>query len=247
MNRQQLIEKGIKLEKILDFSEFCEEYEDWKIEVLQYCKEDKFCLEQCRLLLHVVDTPYESKEEKWKKYVACIGKTVKFLEKETSKIQEIDVLESVIGNFGLYLKNMFRTEPENKATLQKTILEQIEIQNEYDLQHILYAVVKALYPSARREVNQDTGYGTVRFDIVIEEMDTVIELKCTRADHSENKLYRELGEDGYFYKCSNLLIYVYDKHCKISDVSNFVKALERTKETAGKNVKVYVEQMKELI
>ncbi len=111
----------------------------------------------------------------------------------------------------------------------------------------MYAVVKALYPSARREVNQDTGYSTVRFDIVIEEIDTVIELKCTKADYSEKKLYRELGEDGYFYKSSNLLIYVYDKHCKISDVNNFVKALERTKETAGKNVKVYVEKTKKLI
>lgn len=158
MNRRHLIEKGIKLKKISDFSELCEEYEDWKTEILQYYKEDKFCLEQCRLLLHVVDTPYESKEEKRKKYIDCIKKTVKFLEKETEKVQEIPVLESVIGNFGLYLKNMFRTEPENKATLQKTILGQIEIQNEYDLQHIMYAVIKALYPSARREVNQDTGY-----------------------------------------------------------------------------------------
>ncbi len=48
---------------------------------------------------------------------------VKFLEKEIKQIQEVDILESVIGNFGLYLKNMFHTEPENKATLQKTILE----------------------------------------------------------------------------------------------------------------------------
>lgn len=247
MNRRQLIEKGINLEKILDFSQFCEEYEGWEIEIQQYFKKDRFNLEQCRLLLHIVDTPYESKEEKRKKYIDCIKKTVKFLEKETEKVQEISVLESAIGNFGLYLKNMFRTEPENKATLQKIVLEQIEIQNEYDLQHIMYAVIKALYPSARREVNQDTGYSTVRFDIVIEEIDTVIELKCTRVDHSENKLYRELGEDGYFYKCSNLFIYVYDKQGKISDVNNFVKALERTKETAGKNVKVYVEQTKELI
>ena len=111
----------------------------------------------------------------------------------------------------------------------------------------MYAVIKALYSSARREVNQDTGYTTVRFDIYIEEIDTVLELKCTRKDHSENKLYRELGEDGYFYQCSHLLIYVYDKYHVISDVNNFKKSLQRTKETAGKTVKVYVEQVKDLI
>ena len=111
----------------------------------------------------------------------------------------------------------------------------------------MYAVIKTLYPSARREVNQDTGYGTVRYDIVIEEIDTVIEIKCTRQDHSDNKLCRELGEDGYFYKCARLIIYVYDKSKKIRDIENFAKALERRKEIEGKDVKVYVEQSKELI
>ena len=142
---------------------------------------------------------------------------------------------------------MFSTVPENKSTLQKEVLSQIVINNEYDVQHIMYAMVKALYPSARREVNQDTGYGTVRYDIVIEDIDTVIEIKCTRKDHSDNKLYQELGVDGYFYKCSKLIIYVYDKQQKIQDVGNFIKSLERSQKTAGKEVKVYVEQVKELI
>lgn len=69
-------------------------------------------------------------------------------------------------------------------------------------------IIKASYPSARREVNQDTGYGTVRYDIVIQEIDTVIEIKCTRKDHSASKLCRELGEYGYFYKCSRLIMYM---------------------------------------
>jgi len=168
-------------------------------------------------------------------------------EKSENKMDKPDVLESVLGNFGLYLKSMFLVEPENKATLKKAILQEIHIENEYDVQHIMYAVIKALYPSARREVNQDTGYGTVRYDIVIKEIDTVIEIKCTRKDHTENKLYKELAEDGYLYECSKLLVYVYDKHQKISDVGNFMKALERTKETAGKDVKVFVEQVSELV
>ena len=40
---------------------------------------------------------------------------------------------------------------------------------------------------------------------------------------------------------------MYDKHKKVQDIGNFVKALERTKETAGKDVKVFVEQVNELI
>lgn len=244
MNKECLIQKGLAL-MAADGEKLVNGYEEWKEAVLQFIGDRDG---RIALSLHVVNTPYGTKEEKKQKYQSCIQKAIKFLSVESeSKTDKTDALESVLGNFGLYLKNMFLAEPENKATLKSEILQQIHIENEYDIQHIMYAVVKALYPSARREVNQDTGYGTVRYDIVIEEIDTVIEIKCTRKDHTDSKLCRELGEDGYFYKCSRLLIYVYDKHKTIADVGSFVKALERTKETAGKEVKVFVEQIRELI
>lgn len=41
------------------------------------------------------------------------------------------------------------------------------IQNEYDLQHLLYAALKPLYPGIRKEVSKDSGIGTVREDIFI--------------------------------------------------------------------------------
>lgn len=68
-----------------------------------------------------------------------------------------------------------------------------------------------------------------------------------RYAYSEGKLFRELGEDGYFYNCSRLIIYVYDKTNVIRDVGNFIKALSRTQKDAGKDVVVYVNQTKELI
>lgn len=248
MNKEQIINIGSELEKISELSELCEKYEDWKAEVLGYVSDNNLSIGQYRILLHIVNTPYEAKDEKIEKYHACIKKTILYLQKEEErKKQNIDALETIIQNFGLYLQNMFSEIPENKATLKKEVLEQIVLNNEYDVQHTMYAVVKALYPSARREVNQDIGYGTDRCDIMIEEADTVIEIKCTRKDHSENKLFRELGEDAFFYQCSKLIIYVYDKQHVIHDVDNFIKALERDKEKAGKEVKVFVEQSKELI
>lgn len=246
MKRLQLIEKGLELNRIMDPAELGAGYEAWKEEVLSYAKGEAG--KRLKILLHAVDVPYGTKEEKIAKYHSCIQKAIKYLrENMVDEIKESDALEMIVKNFGLYLQNMFLAEPENKSTLKKAVLDQIQINNEYDVQHMMYAVVKALYPSARREVNQDTGYGTVRYDIIIKEIDTVIEIKCTRKDHSDGKLCRELGEDGYFYKCARLLIYVYDKQQKIKDVGNFKKALERTRETDGKDVKVYVEQTKELI
>ena len=251
MNKTELIKKGTELEQITELSKIRQPYETWKEMILRYAsQENTYMSEQCRIKLHLVEIPFESEETKIKKYYACIKSCIQFLEGsigETDQKSGINTLNTIIKNFDLFLQNMFRVVPENKATLPKDALERIAINNEYDVQHIMYAVVKALYPSARREVNQDTGYGTVRFDIVIEEIDTVIEIKCTRKDHSEGKLFRELGEDGYFYNCSRLIIYVYDKTNVIRDVGNFIKALSRTQKDAGKDVVVYVNQTKELI
>ncbi|MDO4328772.1 MAG: hypothetical protein Q4C66_05500 [Lachnospiraceae bacterium] len=247
MNKEQLIEKGLALETLSELSLLRECYEEWKNMVIEYASRNDYIMEQCRIQLHMVETPFESKEEILVKYRSCVKRGIKLLQDAEVFGQETDALERVICNFDLFLQNMFRTKPENKATLQQELLDQVTIQNEYDVQHIMYAVIKALYPSARREVSQDTGYGTVRYDIVIEEIDTVIEIKCTRKDHSEAKLYRELGEDGYFYRCSRLIIYIYDKQKIIHDVGNFRKSLSRTTKTAGKEVHVYVEQTRNLI
>ena len=67
------------------------------------------------------------------------------------------------------------------------------------------------------------------------------------AGEKEGRLFRELGEDAFFYQCQRLIIYVYDKQHIIHDVDNFVKALEREEGEAGKKVRVYVEQGIELI
>lgn len=248
MNKEELIKNGAELEKISEFSDFCQNYENWKTEVLHYVSENHLHTEQYKMLLYAVHTPFESTEETLKKYRYCIKKTIISLQKEPEcKKYHDDILEIVIKNFGLYLQNMFFELPGNKATLKKESLRQIVICNEYDLQHIMYAVIKTLYPSARREVYQDIGYGADRCDIWIEEEDTIIELKCTRADHTENKLFRELGEDAFFYRCSKLIFYIYDKQSIIRDINNFSKALERDKLSGGKEVKVYVEQIKKLI
>ena len=245
MIKNDLIQKGFKLIETTDLHELADQFEKWKEDILSYARDKD---ERVVLSLHLVDIPYQSTEERVNKYHTCIKKTLNILVQDAShKKEKTDALETIIDNFGLYLKNMFLIRPENKATLKKEILQQIKIHNEYDIQHIMYAVIKALYPNARREVNQDTGYGTVRYDIVIEEINTIIEIKCTRKDHSEAKLNKELGEDAFFYKCSKLLIYVYDKEQKITDTDNFIKSLERTKETAGKDIKVYVEQTNKLI
>ena len=70
----------------------------------------------------------------------------------------------------------------------------LKIENEYDVQHLLFAYLKPLYPMARTEVNQDTGYATVRTDISLDS-ETVIEVKCTRPSMQLGKLKEEIAAD----------------------------------------------------
>lgn len=86
MNKEQIIDIGLEIEKILELSELCEKYEDWKAEVLRYAADNNLSVEQYRTLLYAVNTPYEAEEEKIEKYHACIKRTILYLQKEKESV-----------------------------------------------------------------------------------------------------------------------------------------------------------------
>lgn len=244
MNNNILISEGRTIQDIKDIDILKERFEKWKNEILVYAHENKKQIEEYRKALFVVDTPY-GKEENARQYKNSIHAALNILEQDTVPVTYKDYLEVFFDNFGSFLRDMFSVELHKKATLDKEILGKITIENEYDLQHIMLAAIRLLYPKAREEVYDDIGYGSVRYDIVIDEIDTVIELKCTRDNQTERALLGELGEDAYFYNHSNIIMYIYDKRCIIKNISNFKNALEN--KSANANLKVFVEQTKKLI
>ena len=81
----------------------------------------------------------------------------------------------MLENFYLFLENLIERKPHKKGGIHTEQLESLRIKNEYDIQHFLYAYLKPLYPLARNEVNEDTGYNTVRTDIWIDSENTIKE------------------------------------------------------------------------
>lgn len=75
---------------------------------------------------------------------------------------------SILENFYLFLEGLIEREPHKRAGIQKEQLETLKIKNEYDVQHLLFAYIRPLYPMARTEVSEDTGYNTVRVDIALD-------------------------------------------------------------------------------
>lgn len=121
-------------------------------------------------------------------------------------------LERYLDNFYCFMEILREKVPDKRATLCKEDLSKITVCNEYDLQHLLYAAVKPLYPDARAEVTEDTGFAAVRSDIWISSIRAVIEAKCTRNKMTEKKLIEEIEADIVHYDADYIFFYIYDKY-----------------------------------
>lgn len=125
-----------------------------------------------------------------------------------------------------------------KKVLQQP-LESLKISNEYDVQFLLYAYLKPIFPKARPEVSEDTGYETVRTDIQINS-DTYIEVKCSRKSMKKKKLIEEIEADIVHYNATNLYFYIYDKEKIIDNPLNFKETYENRLQE--KNIHIIIQQ-----
>ena len=105
---------------------------------------------------------------------------------------------------------------------------------------MLYAVIKSLYPDARREVSDDSGVGTVRSDIKILSLNTIIEAKCTRTSTNLKKLTEEIEADIVHYSEKCIIFFVYDKWKIIKDKQTYENHFNNVFD--GKEIKIIIQQ-----
>lgn len=143
---------------------------------------------------------------------------LRFVKREQANNRELILF---LGNFYLFLESLRERDVDKRATLKISLLQQIEINNEYDLQHLLYAVLKPLYPDIRKEVSEDSGIGMNRCDLKIPSLNLVIEAKCTRETMTLKKLTEEIEADIVHYLEKNIVFFVYDKVKIIKEKQNY--------------------------
>lgn len=148
---------------------------------------------------------------------------------------------SILENFYLFLEGLIEREPNKRAGIQKVQLENLKIKNEYDVQHLLFAYMRPLYPMARTEVSEDTGYNTVRVDIALDSKN-VIEVKCTRKGMYQKKLIEEIEADMVHYSVETIYFFIYDKEKIIENPLNFKNVYE--KKVANKRIHIIIHQPK---
>lgn len=160
------------------------------------------------------------------------------IEKDSALI----VIRRILQNFYKHIQVMYQEKTHGSGTIKKEDLDRIKIGNEYDVQRVLYSLIRPVFPCSRIEISDDAGYKSVRYDIIIDEYDVVIEVKCTRKSMTEKNLIEELGSDAFHYKTGYLFFFVYDKENIIKNVDAFTKGYKRKKSNFGTDIETIVNQ-----
>ncbi len=169
------------------------------------------------------------------------NRVIAYLEQIMTGSPADDHLLTILENYYLFLEDLLERPPHRRGGIKKEHLSGLKIQNEYDVQHLLYAYLKPIYPLARAEVNEDTGYGTVRTDIFLDSQH-VIEVKCTRGSMPQKKLIEELEADMVHYHAEHIYFFIYDKEKIIENPQLFRKIYET--KVKGKRIHIVIHQPK---
>ncbi|OXB93005.1 hypothetical protein [Parageobacillus galactosidasius] len=164
----------------------------------------------------------------------------KSAEDHIDKTMAVTIIRKILKNFHKHIEAMYQDEVHGNGTIKKEDLDKIKIGNEYDVQRILYSLIRPIFPDARFEVVNDAGYASVRYDIVLDEYGIVIEIKCTRENMTERKLTEELGADSFHYEADHLFLFIFDKVKLIKNPDAFEKAFRREKQGFDKELETII-------
>lgn len=154
----------------------------------------------------------------------------------------IEIIRRLLNNFYKHIETMYQAEVHGNSKFRKEDLDKIKIGNEYDVQRVLYSLIKPIFPTARLEKADDGGYRSVRYDIVLDDYNIVIEVKCTRDSMSERNLTEELGSDSFHYKADHLFLFIYDKVKLIKNPDAFSQSFIRNIHDFDKTVETIIIQ-----
>lgn len=252
MEINELILEGKALTELFDGAELKNKYSMWCSKIRAYMKENDFPdkeQNEVKVKMHYTENEYSENDTK-ASLKKAVKDTILYLDektftskKDTYARKELLLIERILNNFYMFYRSMYKDPVHKKGTLSQAILADIRIGNEYDLQRMLYSILRPIFPDIRQEVYSDNGYGGMRADIYLENYDLIIETKCTRDSMSEKKLTEELGADGFHYNADYIYFFVCDKAGIIKNPDAFKTAFERDLKKDGKTVKIFIMQI----
>ncbi|MCB9001216.1 MAG: hypothetical protein H6537_04485 [Bacteroidales bacterium] len=159
---------------------------------------------------------------------------IKFINKSAEEI-----VQYVLNNFSNAIQKIIKDRRKDHP--------EYIIEDEYDVQDILYVILKSIFPNLRDEDPiPKVGAKSTKIDLIIREERILIEVKMIKSkDTNETHFIEELKIDfESYHECqwlNKLYCFVYDPYKKTRDISNF-KDLngERIKGEHRYNVEVII-------
>jgi hypothetical protein len=146
--------------------------------------------------------------------IECTLLQAKFLNKSADEVVR-DVLNNFSNAIQKIIKDRRKDHPEFK------------IEDEYDVQDILYVILKSIFPTLREEdAIPKVGAKSTKIDLIIREEKILIEVKMIKGkDSNETHFIEQLKIDfESYHECKwlkKLYCFVYDPFKKTKDISNF--------------------------
>ena len=139
---------------------------------------------------------------------------IKFISKSVE-----EVLRDVFDNFSNAIQKIIKDRRKGHS--------EFEIKDEYDVQDILYVIIKSFFPNMRDEDPiPKVGGKSTKIDLILREEKILIEVKMIKEkDSNETHFIEQLKVDfESYHKCiwlEKLFCFVYDPFRKTRDISNF--------------------------
>ena len=154
------------------------------------------------------------------------------LEELFQALIQLQTPQTLINNKSIYdtiiriLNNFHNASKKINQTRRKDHLP-FEINDEYDVQDILYVILKSLFPNLKDEdPTPKVGAKSNKIDLILREDQILIEVKMIKkSDSNEKDFIEQLKNDIQSYRNSqwlkHLIFFVYDPFGKTKDVHNF--------------------------
>ncbi|NTW32483.1 MAG: hypothetical protein HGB12_07645 [Bacteroidetes bacterium] len=150
-----------------------------------------------------------------------------------------EVVRDILNNFSNAIQKIIKDRRKDHP--------EFKIEDEYDVQDILYVILKSVFPNLRDEdAISKVGAKTTKIDLIIREESILVEVKMIKEkDSNETHFIEQLKVDfESYHECKwlrKLFCFVYDPLKKTRDISNFNDLNgERTKGEHNFNVEVIV-------
>lgn len=204
----------------------------WKARVKTFIKNnfDDVIVEECiddKARLSIWTTDYPSDVEKIIELLKTLINQIENKEiipqKGVASLGAENVLSLIFDNFHRFARQL-RTRHNNRST--------IEIEDEYDVQDLLHAILTIHFDDIRdEEWTPSYAGGSVRTDFLLKNEKIVIEVKKTRQSMTAKKLGEELIVDIEKYAehpdCEKLFCFVYDPEGRLGNPTAITNDLNK--------------------